>query len=261
MSLISFVRGSMDNPLLEIRNLFFRYSETSVLENISLTLYKGDKLVIIGPNGGGKSTLLYCIAGIHQPTQGEIIYKNEVYPHYTSPIGYVPQYPTHNSTMLICVLDVILLGKINLFTSSQAKKRLKEYAYHLLTLVGLENKERVLFSSLSGGEKQRVLIARALLAEPDLLLLDEPTASVDPKSRFCFYELLARLDTSISIIMTTHDINAIDNSFTSLAVVDKTIQVYNSVSMNQEILHKLYGMHHNHLCGIGTFVEKMLPQG
>ncbi|MDE7468980.1 MAG: ATP-binding cassette domain-containing protein [Desulfovibrionaceae bacterium] len=251
----------MTTPILEISNLYFKYTEATVLEDISLTLYKGDRLVIIGPNGGGKSTLLYCIAGVCKPTQGSILYNGIMYPHHISHIGYVPQYPTHNSTMLISVLDVVLLGKISLFTSSVTKKSQKDYARHLLTLVGLENKERVLFSSLSGGEKQRVLLARALLAQPDLLLLDEPTASVDPKSRFCFYELLARLDTSISIIMTTHDINAIDTSFTSLAVVDRTIERYDSISMSQEILHKLYGKHHNHLCGISTFVEKILPHG
>ena len=250
----------MNTPLLEIQDLYFTYSETTILENISLSIHKGEKLVIIGPNGGGKSTLLYCIAGIEQPTKGRIIYKGKTYPHYTSPIGYVPQYPTHNNSMLICVLDVVLLGNIHLFRSSHEKKKLKEYAYYLLALVSLENKAHVLFSSLSGGEKQRVLLARALLAQPDLLLLDEPTASIDPKSRFCFYELLTRLDPSISIIMTTHDINAIDNSFTALAVVDKTIERYDNVSMTQEILYKLYGSHHNHLCGISTFVEKILPQ-
>ncbi|MGL4722017.1 MAG: metal ABC transporter ATP-binding protein [Desulfovibrionaceae bacterium] len=248
----------MSDLLLCCDNVHFKYANEEILHNISFTIKKGDRLVVLGPNGGGKSTLLKIIAGLLDPLQGTILFNNLTRKKSKIIIGYLPQYSIYNLLIPITLLDVILLGVIQkkAILPKRFSNEEKNKAKDLLEFVGLFHKKNESFSSLSGGEKQRALLARALITNPDILLLDEPTASIDPTARFCFYELLHNLDPNITIIMTSHDVTAIDSMFDAIAVVNKILYLQQHSTINEELLTHLYGKH-SHLCSIGTFVQKM----
>jgi len=192
-----------------------------VIENINLTVNQNDFVAVIGPNGGGKTTLLKVILGLIQPTSGVVqVFGNTPY-KALSKIGYVPQI-IKSVTFPISVLDVTLMGRLG---SSKIFGRYnqndKDIALDKLAQLGIKNLADTRIDRLSGGQKQRVYIARALVSEPELLLLDEPVASVDSATQESFYHLLSELNKNITIMLVTHDVGAVSSYIKSIACINK----------------------------------------
>ncbi|RXK11729.1 ABC transporter [Halarcobacter mediterraneus] len=229
------------NNIIEIENLFFSYDKQYILEDINLNISNDDFLAIIGPNGGGKSTLLKLILNILNFNKGKIkkhLKKDE--------IGYVPQNTNLNIDFPITALEVVLMGHIS------KKKKLFGYskediscAMQSLKQVSMESFANKKIGDLSGGERQRVFIARALCSNPKLMLLDEPTASIDVKGQNEIYELLKDLNKSISIVVVSHDISVLLNYAKNVAHVNKKL-VYHHL----ENIEKEYNPTEEHLCEV-----------
>jgi len=208
--------------ILSIKDLSFSYAKQTVLENIDLEVEEKEFLAIIGPNGGGKSTLLKLIIGLLKPQKGSIRL-------YEKKIGYVPQNTNINNTFPIKVWEVVTLGVKP--TASQKEKALK-----VLKEVDMQNHFDKKIGELSGGQRQRVLIARALFNDPKLLLLDEPTSNIDPKTSESIYKLLKKLNDQITIIVVSHDIAVSLKYATKIAYINKNIFMHESpkLSVNKE---------------------------
>ncbi len=233
--------------ILNIKDLSFSYDKDLVLENINLTVQDKDFLAIIGPNGGGKSTLLKLILGIYKITSGEIkILDNKPIINLES-IGYVPQNTNVNIDFPIKVIDVVLMGHIDkhnnttkttwqkIFNIGYSKSELA-CAMGALKQVSMEDFANKKIGSLSGGQRQRVIIARALCAHPKILILDEPTASIDAKGQKQIYDLLEVLNKTITIIVVSHDISVILGYANKVAHINK-----------QLVFHDITNQHnHNH---------------
>ena len=196
--------------IIEIKDLSFSYHKQKILEDINLTVDERDFLAIIGPNGGGKSTLLKLILGINPIQQGSIKTFGERPKKNLSKIGYVPQNTNVNTDFPIKVIEVVMMGHIG------TKRPLFGYAKEeimcamgALAQVGMEQFAKKKIGDLSGGQRQRVMIARALCAHPKILILDEPTSSIDVDGQKRIYELLELLNKTITIIVVSHDISVI----------------------------------------------------
>ncbi|MBN2571105.1 MAG: metal ABC transporter ATP-binding protein [Ignavibacteriales bacterium] len=225
--------------IVELRNIFVHYRNNLILEDINLKIYEKDFLGIIGPNGGGKTTLLKTILGIIKPTAGQVLLCEGL--EKQNCFGYVPQTSHIDYMFPISVLDVVKTGRLS------KNKLLKRYntndldtAVDSLEKMDLSKYHNNLFGSLSGGEKQRVLIARALTTNPKILLLDEPTSNVDSKVGHHFYELLNELNKEITIIMVSHDIGAISQNVKKVACLNKKLVYHDSKEISKEMLEKVY---------------------
>jgi zinc transport system ATP-binding protein len=223
--------------VIEINNLSFAYEKEKVLENINLTIEERDFLAIIGPNGGGKSTLLKLILGLNTTKQGNIKVLDHLPKESLRQIGYVPQNTNVNTDFPIKVIEVVLMGHVN------GKRPLFGYgedetacAMGALTQVGMQQYAQNKIGSLSGGQRQRVMIARALCAHPQILILDEPTSSIDIKGQRDIYNLLKALNQNITVIVVSHDISVILEYANKAAYVNKTLS-YHDISDKQSIFH------------------------
>lgn len=232
--------------LFEIKNLSFSYKEELVLKNIHLSYDSEDFLAIIGPNGGGKSTLIKLILGILEPKTPLcfLISKNK--------IGYVPQNPIPNPNFPLRVLEVVLMGRIHQKKFGFYSKKDKESALNALKKVGLQDLWDRSIQDLSGGQIQRVFIARALVSDCKLLILDEPTASVDSKMSIQIFELLKELhNQGIGIILICHNINLILAYANKIAYLDKELTLHTNPQEKQKShLLKHLLSEHNHFCDV-----------
>jgi zinc transport system ATP-binding protein len=250
----------MDHSI-NLKNISFQYENSLVLENINFSLQKGEFLGLIGPNGSGKSTLIKMILGILQPTHGEIQLFNSPITKFKdwSKIGYVSQKAnTFNGGFPATVFEVVstgLFGKMGLF--KWMGKQEKEMVKQAIDTVGLTGYEKQNIGKLSGGQQQRAFIARALVSEPELLILDEPTVGVDENSEQQFYQLLGKMhrDLNVSLLLVSHDISAITTHVDTVACLNKKLFFHGKPSefeANQmDIMGQLYGqnvhvLQHNH---------------
>lgn len=233
----------MNNTALHIENLCVNYRHTPALVDVCLDVREGEFLGIIGPNGGGKSSLLKAILGLVPVTSGEITVFGEDYRSRTTPVGYVPQFAEVDRAFPVSALDVVMTAFLQqgLHPFFRFKDSHREAAMDKLAHVGIAELAQRQISELSGGEFQRLLIARALAVEPRLLLLDEPTASVDPASREQIYALLAEISRDMTIILVTHDMFAISSQVNALACLNERLVYHGDPDLTQEIVHELYG--------------------
>lgn len=210
-------------PLLTIENLTVRYEFVEALTNLSMTINEGDFVGIIGPNGGGKSTLVKSILGLIRPHYGEIIFDKAV---KDNKIGYVPQLSQVNSNFPITVREAVLMGKLpkKSIPFFGFNKDDNEEVVNVLDQVGLLELADRQVNQLSGGEFKKVLIARALISNPEILILDEPAAMVDRNSRNQIYQLLENLKGKVTIILITHDVTDTKHLITDLYNVNQTIE-------------------------------------
>ena len=237
--------------ILSIKDLSFGYEKDLVLEDINLTVEKRDFLAIIGPNGGGKSTLLKLILGVNKIKSGEMkVYDKDVTSTVTS-FGYVPQNTNINIDFPIKVIEVVLMGHI------QSNKPLFGYgksetacAMGSLAKVGMEEFANSRIGSLSGGQRQRVMIARALCSNTDVLILDEPTSSIDVEGQRQIYDLLKVLNETITIIVVSHDISIILNYATKVAHVNKTLTFHDVKNKKEFGQHGSFDVSDEHFCEV-----------
>ncbi|MCH9813640.1 MAG: ABC transporter ATP-binding protein [Epsilonproteobacteria bacterium] len=224
-----------DNTLIEVSNLNFSYEKQQVLEAINFTIKAHDFLTIIGPNGGGKSTLIKLILGINPLQDGEIKIYGEDYRRHTQKIGYVPQNTNINIKFPITVLEVVMMGQ------SAIKKRLfgyksdeKKQALEALEKVNMHAFASQKVSDLSGGQRQRVFIARALFSDPKILLLDEPTSNIDINGCEQIYKTLEELNKSITVVVVSHDISVILKYATRAFYINKRLTNHDLLMMTDE---------------------------
>lgn len=209
---------------IEINHLFFRYEGVNVLEDINLQYDKKEFLAIIGPNGGGKSTLLKLMIGLLEPSQGDVLLFGQKPLDVCHEIAYVPQDTIANKDFPISVLDVVLMGRLNKsYNFGMYSKQDRSIALSMLEKVGMKGFEHHKINQLSGGERQRVFIARALACEAKIIFLDEPTASIDTAGQIAVFELLKLLNKEVGIVVISHDINVALNYATRVVHVSKSL--------------------------------------
>ena len=220
-------------PILEIENLSFSYERQTVLKDINLKVYPKDFLAIIGPNGGGKSTLLKLILGINRTQKGTIKLDGLDSIKSLNSIGYVPQNTNINTDFPIKTIEVVLMGHTTdkrLFFGYSKDETTK--AKEALKTVGMQEFANSKIGSLSGGQRQRVMIARALFANPKLLLFDEPTSSIDVKGQKEIYDLLKVLNKNLTVIVVSHDISVILEYASKVAYINRTLVLHNLDTSN-----------------------------
>lgn len=197
----------MNQPVITLDSVSFRYNGQDALRDVSVEVFPTDFMAVIGPNGGGKTTLLKLILGLLQPTAGSIKVFGQTPARSLHRIGYVPQYGNYSRHFPLRVIDVVMSGCIqpaSLFPwhGTSTHKR----AEAILKKLSIQHLANTPLAHLSGGQKQRTLIARALITDPDVILLDEPTASVDSGVEQDIYELLKELNATKTILLVSHDI-------------------------------------------------------
>jgi zinc transport system ATP-binding protein len=234
-----------DNIILE--NVTVKFNRKVVLDNISFNVKKGEFISIIGPNGSGKTTLLKTILGLIKPVKGSVKIFNYYVGEYPSGlIGYLPQHISYNERFPIKVIDVVLMGRYPLigYLKFPSKNDMKIVLNCLDELNILEYADYN-FQELSGGLKQRVLIARALAIEPEVLILDEPSTSLDIMIQRDFYSLLKKLqkDKVLTIIMVSHDIGVVTQYVDKILCLNKKIHYYDKVDKHipDSVVENVFG--------------------
>lgn len=234
---------------IEVEGVTFSYQSNVVLENVSFSLEPGQTLGIVGPNGGGKTTLLKLILGL-LPLQKGAIRINGKSPHKArAHIGYMPQALQYDPLYPISVLDIVLMGRLRTWGGYRSSDQ--TIALRALAQVGLETRAQDAYDRLSGGQRQRVLIARALCCDPDLLLLDEPTANIDLAVEEKLFDQLAQWKPSMTTIMVSHDLGLILDRVTKVLCVNRTANLHAVSELTGDTLQELYGaplqmIHHHH---------------
>lgn len=228
---------------VEISNLSVKYENVWALSDINISIADGEFLGIIGPNGGGKTTLLKVILGLIKPYDGIVKIFEEPVEDLKKPIGYVPQFSRFDKHFPVNVMDVVLMGrlqsKISLFQRYNSNDR--QMVVSLMKEMDIYDLRNRQIGQLSGGQLQRVLIARALAVQPRILLLDEPTASVDNTSKSQIYDILKHLNKDMTIIIVTHDIGAVSSIVNSIACINREIYYHGRPEFNNSIIQQVYG--------------------
>ena len=225
----------MDRPLIQIRDMDAAYQHSLVLSGVCLSVYDRDFIGIIGPNGGGKTTLLKVILGQLKPLKGTIDYSLD-----RSEIGYLPQGNQVDESFPITVREVVAAGlqhglKISIRTNPSGNHKVGS----ILEKVGLESLQYRSIGELSGGELQRTMLARAIVSSPRLLVLDEPDTHVDNRFEIELYELLRELNETMTILLVSHDIGTISPYIKTIACVNRDLHYHTSNEINEEQL-KVY---------------------
>jgi zinc transport system ATP-binding protein len=226
---------------IEFENVWFSYEGSTVLKEVSFSLEHGEFLGIIGPNGGGKTTLLKLMLGILKPDRGRIRILGQA-PHDASHrVGYVPQGTDFNRDFPVSVLDVALMGRMSTSRIGRRYSREdREKVKEVLEKVGMWGYRNRPVGKLSGGQRQRVFIARALVTNPEILFLDEPTASVDSEFQTDLYDFLKALNKEVTIVVISHDIGIISAHMKSIACVNKHFIFHSGPEITQEMLDMAY---------------------
>ena len=227
--------------LVKLKDVSVEYNGRLVLEDVSLSVNENDFLGLIGPNGGGKTTLLKVMLGLVKPFKGEVKVFARAPGESRGKVGYVPQVSLFDRSFPVTAFDVVLMGRIGkarLFSYYTSFDRDK--AAEALEKVGMLGHRDMQLGKLSEGQKQRVFIARALVSEPKLLLLDEPTASIDAAVETEFYDILNGLRSKMAIVIVSHDIGVISRHIDKIACLNKKLFYHDSKEIREEDLEAVY---------------------
>jgi zinc transport system ATP-binding protein len=240
--------------IVRLENVWVHFNGAPVLEDISLTIESAEFLGIIGPNGSGKSTLIKVILGLIEPDRGTVSVLGKAPTDRNTGVGYVPQYALFDHEFPASVREVVLMAR---YRRGWLPKRYtaedKNISKNALQATGMTEYGDRQIGQLSGGQQQRVLIARALATNPKLLLLDEPTASVDPDTQSEFYQLLQRLRKDMAIVMVSHDIEVVRMYADKIVCLNKRLLYHGSSEVTPEVLETTYK------CPIGKVVHGDIP--
>lgn len=232
----------MNGPIIHIEDVWFSYDGTPVLEGVSLDIYEHDFLGIIGPNGGGKTTLLKLMLGLIEPDRGSVCIMGKQPALHRTDIGYVPQYRTFDFGYPISVMEVVLMGRLGHIRRPFRKyrpedRRIAEACLDMMDIGDLADRQ---VDQLSGGQQQKVILARALATEPRVLLLDEPTNHVDVQTEVHFFEILKQLHEDMAIVLVTHDIGAVSVYVDRIACLNRKLFIHDSGEITGEMLAETY---------------------
>lgn len=243
----------MAHPLIKITDLSASYDDKTVLSHINLTVYEQDFLGVIGPNGGGKTTLVKSILGLHQPNKGQISFFKEGKETPEINMGYLPQYNSIDKKFPISVYEVVLSGlskQKSLF--KRYSKEQHEQVREIIVRMGLEGCENRAIGQLSGGQLQRAMLGRALVSNPEVVILDEPNTYIDKRFEAKLYELLEEINRERAIILVSHDIGTVLQNVKTIACVNETLDYHPDTEVPSEWLEEHFGcpielLGHGHL--------------
>jgi len=245
----------MSSNEIKIENLTFAYDHNRVLDRVNLDIKDKEFLGIVGPNAGGKSTLLKVLLGLLPVQNGHVSVFGKTPEKARKNIGYVPQYPAFSRDFPITVEQVVLMGRLgqagSFFRYSSTDKEIAERVMVETEVVRLRDRQ---ISTLSGGQLQRVLLARALACEPRVLMLDEPTANIDMRVENEIFDLLKQLNDRMTILVVSHDIAFISGYVDRVACLNSTLICHQTEDIDGQAVHELYGedvkmVSHNHSHG------------
>ncbi len=232
----------MTAPVIEVEDVWVRLRGHTVLEEVNVAVYPDDFYAIIGPNGGGKTTLLRVILGLLRPTRGTVRILGETGGAARRKIGYVPQFRTFDFEYPITVREMVLSGRLGHITriprryDEEDHTRAQE-ALETMGIAGLADRQ---IRNLSGGEQQRAIIARALVGDPKVLLLDEPTVYVDAPTAAQFYHILDWLRRQMAIVLVTHDIGVIPEHVTRVACLNRRLYTHDTNEITADMIEAAY---------------------
>ncbi|MDJ0844301.1 metal ABC transporter ATP-binding protein [Crocosphaera sp.] len=231
----------MKTEIINLNHVWAKYNKDPILEDINLTIYEGDFVGLIGPNGGGKTTLFKLLLGLIKPYQGTVRILGNTVSKGRRYIGYVPQLLELDREFPVSVAEVVRMGRLGKRRLLQPYTAKDEMILNrtLEQVEMLELRDRPI-AELSGGQRQRVYIARALASEPRILLLDEPTASVDPQRQSNIYELLKELNQFITVIMISHDIGAISTYVKTVGCLNHRLFFHGDPPLSRETIEQTY---------------------
>jgi zinc transport system ATP-binding protein len=229
--------------VVEVEDLSFHFDGgPAVLEEVNLEIAAGDFASVIGPNGGGKTTLVKLIIGLLSPTTGRVRVLGQSPVKARPRIGYMPQHAMMDPRFPVRTLDVVLMGRLGLGRHFGNYSRAdRDAATGALATVGLEDLGNRPFSNLSGGQRQRVLLARALVTDPELLLLDEPAAGLDQKVEQDFFDLLRELNRRLTIVLVTHDLGFVAGFVRTVICVHGHVDIHPTASLDGRAISEIYG--------------------
>jgi len=233
-------------------NVCFAYKQRNIIEDVNLRIKKSEFASIVGPNGGGKTTLLKLILGLIKPDKGQIRIFGDTPDQVRSKIGYMPQYAHLDMNFPATVVDVVLMGRLaNKKLWFSKKDRIE--ALTAIDEVGMTKFADTSFNELSGGQKQRILIARALCSSPALLLLDEPTANVDYQTEENLFSILQKLNSKMTILLVSHDLGFVSKYVKSVICVNRQVVIHPTTLINGTVIKDIYHgdlkmVRHDHRC-------------
>ncbi len=249
-------------PIIQLRNVAFDFENTRALSDINIDIARGEFIAVIGPNGGGKTTLMRLILGLLTPTEGEIRIFGERPGVNPDRIGYVPQHSNTSPGFPASVEQVVLMGLAQ-GNSLHGKRRGIRYtreeraqAEHAMRRAGVSDLGKRRLNELSGGQRQRVLIARALITQPELLILDEPLSNIDPYGRQCILETLTGLDSQTTVVMVSHDLGITANAVTGIIAVNRFALASSDAKLTPAMLDLMYGIHEAG-CPVHSLLQQM----
>jgi zinc transport system ATP-binding protein len=231
----------MDTPIIELKNVDFSYNNHAILKDVNMKVYANDFIAVIGPNGGGKTTLLKIMLGLLPVGHGSVRIYGQKPQNVSHRVGYVPQNVHANKNFPISVMDAVLMGclrsgriwthptKMDRNSAQEALEKMEMLKYH---------KRRI--GELSGGQRQRVFIARALAGKPEILFFDEPTASVDTHGQTELYSLLKDLNKNVTILVVSHDLMVVSSYVKTVICVNQCVHQHDAAEMTQEMLDMAY---------------------
>ncbi len=231
------------NPIISIKDLSFTYDGPCILERINLDVGDGEFLGVVGPNAGGKSTLLKLILGLLQPVSGSVLVLGKEPQKVSRQVGYVPQYPLFSRDFPITVESTVLMGRLGNSVFGGYSARDHQAAHQAMVETEVDSLAKRQLSTLSGGQLQRVLVARALACEPRILILDEPTANIDMRVETDIFDLLKELNRRMTIIVVSHDIGFISQYVGRVACLNRTLVCHQTSCIDGKMIDELYSSH------------------
>ena len=232
----------MNNTVIELEDVTFSFGGLAAVQNVNLKVEAEEFLGIVGPNAGGKSTLLKLILGLLEPQKGCIRVLGRVPAEASRSVGYVPQYPSFPRDFPISVEQTVLMGRLGSGPVTGGYRRVdREASRHFMDEVEIGELGPRQIGTLSGGQLQRVLLARALVGEPQILILDEPTANIDQRLESDIFDLLKLLNERMAILVVSHDVAFISSYVNRVACLNRTLVCHHTDAIDGQVIQELYG--------------------
>ncbi len=231
----------MNEPVVKIADVWVSFEDRIALQSVDLEMQESDFVAIIGPNGGGKTTLIKVILGLIKPDRGTVKVLGQNPVAARQDIGYVPQHFDFDRKFPISVWDVVMMGRIDKSIFQRFTEEDKRMAAEMLEKVGMSDFRKRQIGKLSGGELQRVFLARALTVHPKLMILDEPTTGLDTRALEILFDILKSLNNEMPIILVSHEISAIASHVKSIGCLNKRFFYHGSKELREEDLKKTFG--------------------